>query len=148
MLAVAAGLIGMHQLIAHSPAAAGPSGQSTTGPGQLAGPGLVTVSSAVETNRAPAAATLVTMSGPSDPVHGGVGTAMDPAANAAMDMLMHACVAVLAALIVLGVLAAVAGVLDRRRDPGRGVTVGIAARWARPPPRTAVRLARLCVLRN
>lgn len=144
VLAVVAGLIGMHHLIAHSPVAPGPSAQSSAGPGPLAGPGLVTVSSPIETHRAPAPAASMTMSGPSDRVHGGVGTAMDPAANAAMDMAMHACLAVLAALIVLGLLAAVAEVLD----PGRGVTFGIAARWARPPPRTAVRLAQLCVLRN
>lgn len=151
MLAVVAGLIGMHHLLAPGPVPARPSAQSVTGPGPLVGPGLVTVSLPIETQSDPAGS--MTMSGPSDRVHsdrvhGGVGTAMDPAANAAMDMLMHACLAVLVALIVLGLLAAVAEALDRRREPGRGVTVGTAIRWARPPPRTAVRLAQLCVLRN
>jgi hypothetical protein len=62
--------------------------------------------------------------------------------------LLHLCLVVLAVAVVLG-LGNVAAALVRRGNrsasgrPARVVTV-----QPRPPPRTAVRLAQLCVLRN
>ena len=62
--------------------------------------------------------------------------------------LMHLCLAVMTAGIVLGLLAAVIAVLLG----GLGTTplpvAPVASRPSRPPIRTAVRLAQLCVLRN
>lgn len=137
VLAVAAGLIGMHHLMAPGHTADGP-----------AGAGL-----------APAAVSMTAMTGPepvSPPTPGmprtsdGLGAApvLGSFAGSAMDMLMHPCLAVLAALLVLAPLAAVLLALARRHDPSRAARLGLGVSWARPPPRTAVRLALLCVLRN
>jgi hypothetical protein len=63
--------------------------------------------------------------------------------------LLHLCLAVLAAAIALGLAAVVVTILTRRDNhtaapcPREVVPVP-----PRPPPRTAVRLAQLCVLRN
>lgn len=73
----------------------------------------------------------------------------DPAAPMPMAHdIMHLCLAVLAAVVALGVAMIVLIVGARERSsaaPRRTRSVTFAAR---PPPRTAVRLAQLCVLRN
>lgn len=62
--------------------------------------------------------------------------------------LMHLCLAILSAGIVLGLLAvAVAILLGRELAPSR-TPVRLASRPSRPPRRSALRLAQLCVLRN
>jgi hypothetical protein len=62
--------------------------------------------------------------------------------------LMHLCLAILAAAIVLGLLAvAVAVLLGQQVSPPRTPTP-VATRPSRPPRRSALRLAQLCVLRN
>jgi hypothetical protein len=62
--------------------------------------------------------------------------------------LMHLCLAILSAAIVLGLLAvAVAILLGHQLSPSRTPTP-VATRPSRPPRRSALRLAQLCVLRN
>jgi Family of unknown function (DUF6153) len=62
--------------------------------------------------------------------------------------LMHLCLAILSAGIVLGLLAlAIAILLGRELTPPR-TPVPVATRPSRPPRRSALRLAQLCVLRN
>lgn len=66
----------------------------------------------------------------------------------AMHHVLHLCLAILAALVVVG---AAALVLWRTLRPDRtSVPIGALVRRApdRPPPPTSVRLAQLCVLRN
>lgn len=148
VLAVAAGLIGMHHLMAPGPTAHGPAGAglapaavsmtAMTGPEPVSPPtpGMPRTSDGLGAAPAGSAVNAVTA-----PVLGSV-------AGSAMDMLMHPCLAVLAALLVLAPLAAVLLALARRHDPSRAARLGLGVSWARPPPRTAVRLALLCVLRN
>lgn len=63
--------------------------------------------------------------------------------------LLHLCLAVLAAAIALGLAAVAVTILTRRdhhmADPWPREVVLVPPR---PPPRTAIRLAQLCVLRN
>jgi ABC-type Fe3+ transport system permease subunit len=61
--------------------------------------------------------------------------------------LLHLCLAVMAAVLLLGLAFAVA-ISIRRHDSGGQTPIQVVRTLARPPPRTAVRLAQLCVLRN
>ncbi len=63
-----------------------------------------------------------------------------------MEMAMHLCLAVLAAVGLLGLLLFVVAVLPH--DPAAPSSRTVVRAVARPPPRSAVRLALLCVLRN
>lgn len=63
--------------------------------------------------------------------------------------LLHLCLAVLAAAVVLAFVAVAYAALARRGDrPASGRPTGVVIVQPRAPPRTAVRLAQLCVLRN
>ena len=65
----------------------------------------------------------------------------------ALHELMHLCLAVLVVLVVLGLV----GLAFLLRRPTRSAAALLPAPVVvppRPPPRTAVRLAQLCVLRN
>lgn len=126
LLALAAGLIGMHHLEAGSPerhAMSGVAMVSAAGSGHGSG-----LAGAVHPG-ADRSHVVVTAAG----------------SGPAMEMAMHLCLAVLAALL-LGVALLAVAVLDRRAvaPPPRAVVLTAG----RPPPRSAVRLALLCVLRN
>jgi hypothetical protein len=62
--------------------------------------------------------------------------------------LGHLCVAILGAALLLALAVAVAWLTRRGSDSPRRSDVGTSPEWPRPPPRTAVRLAQLCVMRN
>lgn len=62
--------------------------------------------------------------------------------------LMHLCLAVMAASIVLGLMAAVIMVFFGGTGTPPLPVAPVVVRPSRPPVRTAVRLAELCVLRN
>lgn len=62
--------------------------------------------------------------------------------------LGHLCVAILGAALLLAMAVAVALQTRRGSDSLRRPDVGAGPDWPRPPPRTAVRLAQLCVMRN
>lgn len=82
-----------------------------------------------------------------DQAHQDSATHHGPGSPAAIHDLLHLCLAVLAALAVMAALAVVwltaAAATRPHLEPGSGATAP-----ARPPPRSAVRLALLCVLRN
>ena len=61
--------------------------------------------------------------------------------------LGHLCVAILGAALLLALAVAVHGYPTGSDSPRRS-DVGTGPEWPRPPPRTAVRLAQLCVMRN
>lgn len=66
----------------------------------------------------------------------------------AVEQMMHLCLAVLTALIMLG-LWAITYLVVTGCTAGRGPCLpAVTAMWPRAPPPTAVRLAQLCVLRN
>ena len=73
--------------------------------------------------------------------HGHVPTPMS-------HQLGHLCVAILGAALLLALAVAVAWLTRRGSDSPRRSDVGTSPEWPRPPPRTAVRLAQLCVMRN
>lgn len=134
VLALILGVVAMHALVM-------PMGDDhpmpvATSSGTAAGPMPTAASTALHI---PPMATPVVVAGDSSPLPG-----MPSGAHA----LMHLCLAVLAAMVVLGLSAmAVLVRLRRARIPGSR-RVPVATVWPRPPPRTAIRLAQLCVLRN
>jgi hypothetical protein len=135
VFAVAAGLVGMHHLLAHE-------ADAPTGAGTMAASlahGMPSRSAAVtEPTRA---------HGHPDPdVDGAALLAPSPGPDHAMDMLTHLCLAVLAGLILLALAAA--AVLTCSQHPGPTAPCSLVSTRPRSPPRTAVRLAQLCVLRN
>jgi hypothetical protein len=134
ILTVAAGLIGMHHLVAHTPDLHGPgmSSPATAAADQAIGP---------PTSMDAATPAVAPASGMET-----VAAAPEPG-TAAMDMLMHLCLAVLAGLLVLGPLLVAFATLFRRFRAAN-VPRAVVIAWPRAPPRTAVRLAQLCVLRN
>ncbi len=62
--------------------------------------------------------------------------------------LMHLCLAILSAGIVLGLLAVALVILLRPELAPSPAALPVATRPSRPPRRSALRLAELCVLRN
>ena len=62
--------------------------------------------------------------------------------------LGHLCVAILGAALLLALAVAVAFLTRRGSGSLRRSDVGTEPERPRPPPRTAVRLAQLCVMRN
>jgi hypothetical protein len=78
--------------------------------------------------------------------HGGAGHG--PGAPSGLHDLMHLCLAVLAGVVlVIAAVLLVSVVASTHRDGEPDRPEGTAG-LARPPPRTAVRLAQLCVLRT
>jgi len=154
LLALAAGLIGMHHLEASGayltgPATTGPAmtGPAMTGPA-MTGPAMTgpAMTGAAMTGPAMtgAAMTGAVAAAPSD--HPAAVSVHDPDMPG-MAMTMHMCLAVLGAALLLGLLLLlVVTVLARRPAPAAPRAVALTA--VRPPPRSAVRLALLCVLRN
>jgi hypothetical protein len=131
LVAVMLGVVAMHALAAGDCAECGP------------GPGMPPVGAA-----AAGMGGEMDVAGPhAVPVdHGRPGPMPEPMSH---DVL-HLCLAVLAAAIVLGLTAVAYATRSRRgAGPDRRASNEIGTVWPRPPPRrTAVRLAQLCVLRN
>lgn len=71
-----------------------------------------------------------------------------PDSGSILSCLLHLCLAVLTALILLGLPTLVGVLMSRRARHGRQVRGDVICVLPRPPPRMAVRLAQLCVLRN
>jgi len=152
VLVLAAGLIGMHHLIAGHPDALAGATQPVAASAMVAMGPVVASGAAASTGIRPVAGRAAT------PGQDGPGFAVAPSARISgpgpvmnmpvMDMLMHACLAVLAALSVLALAAAVGLLTLSRPADDRARPRPAVPHWARPPPRTAVRLAQLCVLRN
>ena len=134
ILSIAAGLIAMHHLGAHTPDMHGP---------DMSSPATATPAQATEQPISMDAATSAAHPASAMEL---VAAAPDPGTTA-MSMLMHLCLAVLAALLVLGMLAVAFAVLSRR-PRAANISRAVVIAWPRAPPRTAVRLAQLCVLRN
>lgn len=145
MLTLILGVLCMHALILV--------GTSPTGGGHSVGPGPGAAASgpthempahaSAGTGDATAASPLVHAG--SDHSDRGAGHGSTPSA---MHHVLHLCLAILAALLVVG---AVALALRHTLRPDRpGVPIGALVRRAPcwPPPPTSVRLAQLCVLRN
>ena len=117
LLALAAGLIGMHHLAA-------------------------TGSPSHETGHTAAAEVVSTVPDTVVP-----DTVIMGASDPGMAMAMHMCLAVLGAVALLGLLLLL-GVAVLTRRPPAASPGAVVLHPARPPPRSAVRLALLCVLRN
>jgi hypothetical protein len=133
VLALLVGVVAMHSLPMPTPAHAGPGAAAAT-TDDLHGHG-----------HAPAE-----MVAPVDPTSAGMSSEMRPGPAQPPDVhtMMHLCLAVLGALLLL-VLRAVTFVVGTRSDADVvAIRVRIAALRPRPPPPTSVRLAQLCVLRN
>jgi hypothetical protein len=136
ILSIAAGLIAMHHLGAHTPDMHGP---------DMSSPAMATAAPDQATEQP------ISMDAATRAAHPASGMELAAAApdpgTTTMSMLMHLCLAVLAGLLVLGMLAVAFAILSR---PPRAANVSrsVVIAWPRPPPRTAVRLAQLCVLRN
>jgi hypothetical protein len=131
VLALLVGVVAMHSLPMPMPAHAGPGAAAAT-TDDLHG-------------HAPAE-----MVAPVDPTSAGMSSEMRPGPAQPPDVhtMMHLCLAVLGALLLL-VLRAVTFVVGTRSDADVvAIRVRIAALRPRPPPPTSVRLAQLCVLRN
>jgi hypothetical protein len=91
--------------------------------------------------------------GPADSHAGRTGsraghTGCDYGSMPASHDLLHLCLAVLAVAVVLGLGDAAAALVRRGHRSASGRPAGVVTVQPRPPPRTAVRLAQLCVLRN
>lgn len=141
VLALIVGVLGMHALVV-LPSAAGHRMPSpvVTAPA-VADNGAVHIATAVHDGTAPAAAAGVQLV--SDHPGPGGGHGSSPSHH-----VLHLCLAILAALVVLGMAALALWPLQRpdRHEVAIGALTGRAPR-RRPPP-TSVRLAQLCVLRN
>ena len=154
LLALVAGLVGMHHLASAAPeghaTSAGPTAPMTDD-GHPMGPGPVAPAGSMDT-----AASMDTAGSMDTAASTDTATSTDTAASTvvampvdtamSMDMAMHLCLAVLVALGLLGLLVLAVAVPGPRPPT---VPFGSVVRaTARPPPRSAVRLALLCVLRN
>jgi hypothetical protein len=71
-----------------------------------------------------------------------------PSPERGWQELMHLCLAVLAAAVALGLWAITYLIRTRTTSSPAALRMQVVTLWPRPPPRTAVRLAQLCVLRN
>lgn len=71
-----------------------------------------------------------------------------PAPSPDAHPMMHLCLAVLGALLLLALWVMTFVIRTRSVADAVPIRVRIAALWPRPPPPTSVRLAQLCVLRN
>ena len=103
------------------------------------------------TTSEPMTAQMTVDAGTGGPVMHGHGDAGDEQAPMPMPMsheLGHLCLAVLSAALLLALAVAVALLARRVPDGLRRPDVRAGSGWPRPPPRTAVRLAQLCVMRN
>lgn len=134
------GVLGMHALvlIGSSPAASG---------SHAAGPALVAAMSGAVAHvpSHDAAVSVDSIAAPVDHTGQGGGHGSMPSM---LHHALHLCLAILAALLVVG---AVALVLWRTLGPDRAeVPIGVLVRRVPRlrPPSTSVRLAQLCVLRN
>ncbi|MFC4942051.1 DUF6153 family protein [Pseudonocardia sp. GCM10023141] len=87
---------------------------------------------------------------PVDAVSAGMPDAMHPGPAQSPDAhtMMHLCLAVLGALLLLTVWVMTFVIRTRSVADAVPIRVRIAALWPRPPPPTSVRLAQLCVLRT
>ncbi len=148
VLALLAGVVAMHAMVTpmtadhpvpplFSPAAMGHAGAGVSATGlDGVNPAGISAGAAVGLAAGPmavgAAPTSPHPSGPAPESHG----------------LLHLCLGVLAALTVIVLCAVAYLVRNRVIPPPVQHDARNRALWPRPPPRTAVRLARLCVLRN
>ena len=140
VLALILGVVAMHALVM-------PMGDDEAMPaaisaGAAAGPGPAAASTAIGIHMA-----TVTVAGASPIGIAGVSSSL-PNTPPDGHARMHLCLAVLAALVVLGLCALAYLVLLRRARIPAVPPMPVLTRWPRPPPRTAIRLAQLCVLRN
>lgn len=147
VLAVAVGLVGMHHLLAHDPDA--PAGGAALAESMTYGMPSGTAAMTAAMTAAGPVAPVSTRTRPHLVSDADRATVMmpSPGHDLAMGMLMHLCLAVLGGLIVLG-LAAVAVTIRVRQRLGPTRFCGVVTVRPRSPPRIAVRLAQLCVLRN